>query len=53
MSSRCREFLYSGRFHGFSNESDSDGNSCVVAIVEKPDGTVDTPSVNCIQFTDI
>ena len=47
-----RKYSYSGVCHGFSNEYDCDGNSCVVAIVEKPDGTVETPSVTCIQFTD-
>lgn len=47
-----RQFLYSGRCHGFSHESDGE-TTTVVAIVEKFDGTVDTPSANCIQFTDV
>ena len=40
---------YEGVFWGFSHESDS-GESYPVAIVELPDGTVNTPLASMIRF---
>jgi hypothetical protein len=40
---------YEGTLQGFGTEGD--GNElCIVALVEKPDGTFDTPSANTIQI---
>ena len=43
------ETCYSGLLHSIATESDG-YEQCVVAIVEKSDGTFDTPSINCIQL---
>lgn len=46
------EVCYEGLFHGFGVEGDfsEGGEFCICALVEKPDGTFDTPSVNTIQL---
>jgi len=43
---------YTGLLHGFGTEGEfgEGGEQTVVAIVERPDGTFDTPSVNTIQL---
>lgn len=40
---------YEGLLHGFGVEGEQDETYCF-ALVEKPDGTFDTPSVTAIQL---
>ena len=42
-------FEYEGLCHGISTEGDPDG-MCPVAVVELPDGTMQTPFVGNVQF---
>lgn len=43
---------YEGLLHGFGTEGDfgEGGEFAIVALVEKADGTFDTPTVNVIQL---
>ena len=43
------DVCYEGVLHGFGVEGDGE-ERCVVALVEKPNGTFNTPSVNTIQI---